>query len=58
MKKKNAQGRPPVKARRVAVGFTLKPWTVAKLKRIARKRGVTRSALVEEVLSNYLTHYK
>lgn len=54
VKKKNSQGRPKVKRRRVSVGFTLKPAVVNKLKRIARRKGVTRSALVEEVLTRYL----
>ncbi len=49
-KKKNSQGRPPVKAKRVSVGFTLKPSIVAKLKRVANKRCMTRSALVEQIL--------
>lgn len=49
-KKRNTRGRPPVKAKRVSTGFTLKPSVVAKLKRIAHKRGVTRSALVQDIL--------
>lgn len=49
-KKKNAQGRPPVKARRVSKGFTMKPSVFAMLSRVAAKRGMTRSALVEQIL--------
>lgn len=53
-KKKNGPGRPTVKSPRISVGFTLKPSVVAKLKRIANKRGVTRSALVEQILVSHL----
>lgn len=55
---KNSQGRPTVKGRRIQVGFTLKPATVATLRRIARERDMTRSALVQEVLSKYLQEWE
>lgn len=57
-KKKNAQGRPTVKARRIAVGFTLKPVIVAALRKLAKQHGMSRSALVERVLEDHLFRYE
>ena len=56
MARKNAQGRPPVKfGKRVPVGFTLKPATARMLRLVAQSRSMTRSALVEEILSKNLS---